>query len=62
MTNISLRAVNHALRDGDILYESPKKKKPFLNQDDAIVRLHFAKKYQNKPIEFWRKVIFTDET
>ena len=37
------------------------KKKPMLNGDHKKARLEFAKKYVNKPVEFWESVIFSDE-
>jgi transposase len=37
-------------------------KKPLLTKRHKEMRLKFAKKYVNQPPEFWRKVVFTDET
>jgi transposase len=36
--------------------------KPMLTPTQAKRRLDFARKYVNKPAEFWRKVIFSDES
>ena len=54
--------MNSILKNNQIVYEGPKKKKPFINAERALVRLHFAKKYVKKSDAFWRNVIFTDET
>lgn len=37
-------------------------KKPFMNDANRQKRLEFAKMYLNKPIEFWKNVIFSDES
>ena len=38
------------------------RKKPILAKRMRKSRLEFFNKYKNKPVEFWRKVIFSDET
>ena len=37
------------------------KKKPLLSVKNKRARLQFALKYKDKPVSFWKKVIFTDE-
>lgn len=37
------------------------RKKPFISKVNQKKRLEFAKEYVNKPEEFWRNVIFSDE-
>ena len=38
------------------------RRKPWINATNRKKRLQFAKKYVSKPEEFWKRVIFTDET
>lgn len=38
------------------------RRKPLLTKVHKKRRLEFAKKYQNQPLEFWKKVIFSDES
>ena len=37
-------------------------KKPFLNKRQKRKRFDFCKKYQNKDLNFWKRVIFSDES
>ncbi len=37
-------------------------KKPFISQHNQQRRLKFAKKYKDKPIEFWKSVLWSDES
>ena len=37
-------------------------RKPLLTRRHRSLRLAFARKYVNKPLDFWRSVLFTDET
>lgn len=59
---MSQSSVSTCLKHNNIVYEAPKSKKPYLNSEDAKVRLHFAYKYLLMPIAFWMRIIFTDET
>lgn len=38
------------------------RRKPFLKSEHKTRRLQFAKKYVSSPPEFWKRVIFTDES
>lgn len=38
------------------------RKKPYINDVNRRKRLAFAKEHQNKPPEFWRRVLWSDET
>ena len=38
------------------------KKKPFISRINMEKRINFAKKYVKKPIGFWKKIIWSDET
>lgn len=44
------------------LFGRKKAKKPFLNRQQRKARMNFAKLYLEKDENFWRSVIFTDET
>jgi transposase len=37
-------------------------KKPFISKKNQKLRLKFALKYRHKPIEFWRSVLWSDES
>ncbi len=36
--------------------------KPFVNETNRVKRLNFAIAYVDKPLSFWKQVIFTDES
>ena len=38
------------------------RKKPFISEANREKRLTFAKEYVNRPIEFWKNIIFSDES
>ena len=38
------------------------KKKPFLTKNMAQRRLAFAKKYRHHPLDFWHRIIYSDES
>ncbi|GFW15047.1 uncharacterized protein TNCV_983391 [Trichonephila clavipes] len=38
------------------------RKKPYISEVNRKRRLEFAMKYKNKPMDFWKKVIFSDES
>ncbi|CAK9801095.1 Transposable element Tc1 transposase [Anthophora plagiata] len=38
------------------------RKRPFINERNRLKRLEFAKAYVDKPLEFWKHVIFSDES
>jgi hypothetical protein len=39
-----------------------RKKKPFINERNRRKRLEFARAYVDKPIDFWKTVLFSDES
>ncbi|CAK9796647.1 Transposable element Tc1 transposase [Anthophora quadrimaculata] len=38
------------------------RKRPLINNRNKKKRLEFAKKYANQPVEFWKRVLWTDES
>src|SRR5215813_12483946 len=38
------------------------RKKPYLKPDHIKLRLQFAKAHINEPMEYWKKVIWSDES
>lgn len=38
------------------------RKKPFSSKEHVERRLEFAKKYENMPFSFWKKVLWSDES
>jgi hypothetical protein len=42
--------------------EERQEKKTFINERNRKKRLEFARAYVNKPIDFWKTVLFTDES
>ncbi|GFX72901.1 transposable element Tcb1 transposase [Trichonephila clavipes] len=38
------------------------RKKPYISEVNRKRRLEFVMKYKNKPMDFWKKVIFSDES
>jgi len=43
-------------------YSRTPRKKPLISEKTRALRLEFAKKHLNKDMEFWKKVLFTDES
>lgn len=44
------------------IYGRSARRKPFISETNREKRLGFARTYVNKPIEFWKQVIFSDES
>lgn len=63
LLNIPLDVSNirRRLRQGQ-LYSAVAKKRPFISDVNRKKRLLFAKKYYRKPIDFWKRVLWTDES
>lgn len=38
------------------------RKKPYLSKENMVKRKEFAKQYKDQPLEFWKNVIFSDES
>lgn len=38
------------------------RKKPFISEKNRKIRIEFAKKYKNKYFEYWKNILFTDES
>lgn len=53
--------VRKAVEDARYKSRTPRRK-PFVNYVNKNIRLHFSKEYQNAPPEFWRNVLFSDES
>ncbi|GFX95448.1 transposable element Tc1 transposase [Trichonephila clavipes] len=51
----------NVLHDAHIYGRSPRKK-PLITERNRLKRLEFTKEYINKPIDFWKNVIFSDES
>lgn len=60
LANISSQTVRRRSKEAQIRCFSARRK-PLLSKINIEKRLFFAKKFVNKPIEFWEKVIWTDE-
>jgi len=58
---VSAQTVRNVLHSAKI-YGRAARKKPFINDKNRQKRLGFAKAYINKPMEFWKNVIFSDES
>ncbi|GFW11316.1 transposable element Tcb2 transposase [Trichonephila clavipes] len=55
---ICAQSVRNVLHEAHICGRSPRKK-PLITERN---RLEFSKEYFNKPIDFWKNVIFSDES
>ncbi|GFV82307.1 transposable element Tc1 transposase [Trichonephila clavipes] len=59
--SVSADTVRNVIRHA--VYSSPvARKKPFINLQNQKKRLEFAKTHQLKTDNFWKKVIFSDES
>lgn len=59
--SISDRTVRRRLQEAD-LQSRFARKRPLINKINKKKRLEFAKKYANEPVEFWKRVLWTDES
>lgn len=59
--NISSRTVRRRLNE-EGLKNCVARRKPHISKMNKKKRLDFAKKYINKPLSFWKRVIWSDES
>ncbi|GFU69496.1 transposable element Tcb2 transposase [Trichonephila clavipes] len=59
--SVSAQTVRNGLHSAGLKARTPRKK-PYISEVTRKRRLEFAMKYKNKPMEFWKKVIFSDES
>ncbi|GFW69524.1 transposable element Tcb1 transposase [Trichonephila clavipes] len=59
--SVSAQTVRNVLHSAGLKARIPRKK-PYINEVNRKRRLEFAMKYKNKPMDFWKKVIFSDES
>lgn len=60
--NISSRTVRRRLEKDFKLPARRPARKPMLTKKQRQMRIKFCKKYKDKPVEWWDKVMFTDES
>ena len=60
-TTVTAQTIRNVLHSATI-YGRAARKKPFINDTNRRKRLGFAKAYVNKPMEFWKNCIFSDES
>ncbi|GFW43594.1 transposable element Tcb2 transposase [Trichonephila clavipes] len=53
--------VRNVLHSAGLKARTPRKK-PYISEVNRKRRLEFAMKYKNKPMDFWKRVIFSDES
>lgn len=58
---VSAQTIRNRLHDSQFRSRVARKK-PFLKDDHKQARLDFALRHQYKPIEFWRKILWSDES
>ena len=58
---VSVETVRNVLRKNNYNARVPRKKS-FINQKNRKLRLDFAKHHESKPDEYWKDVIFVDES
>lgn len=59
--NVTMRTINNRIHEFGIRSYF-KIKKPLLRKQNVKKRLQFAKKYVNKPLSFWKTILWTDES
>ncbi|GFX03397.1 transposable element Tcb2 transposase [Trichonephila clavipes] len=59
--SVSAQTVRNGLHSTGLKARTPRKK-PYISEVTRKRRLQFAMKYKNKPMDFWGKVIFSDES
>lgn len=60
-TTVSSQTIRNILHKAQLRGRIPRKK-PFISEVNRQKRLQFAKDYVDKPVEFWKNVIFSDES
>lgn len=60
-TSVSETTIRRRLHDANLRGHIARKK-PLLTSIHKKRRLEFARKYSDKPIEFWKRVVFSDES
>ena len=62
LTNISEQTIRNRILElcGYSSYWSVHK--PYISEANRIKRLNFANKYINKPVSYWRKIVWSDES
>lgn len=58
---ISQPTIHRRLREANIKKYTTQKK-PFISKANKLKRLKFAREHINKPLEFWRNILWTDES
>jgi len=59
--NVSERTVRRRLREAG-LKNNFALRRPLIRKANKIKRLEFAKKYADKPVDFWKKILWSDES
>ncbi|GFW03070.1 transposable element Tcb2 transposase [Trichonephila clavipes] len=59
--SVSAQTVRNVLHSAGLTARTPRKK-PYVCEVNRKRRLEFAMKYKNKPMDFWERVIFSDES
>ncbi|GFT17183.1 transposable element Tcb1 transposase [Trichonephila clavipes] len=59
--SVSAQTVRNVLHSAGLKARTPRKK-PYISEVNRKRRLEFAMKYKNKPMDFWEKIIFSDES
>ncbi|GFV86783.1 transposable element Tcb1 transposase [Trichonephila clavipes] len=59
--SVSAQTVRNVLHGAGLKTRTPRKK-PYISEVNGKRRLDFTMKYKNKPMDFWKKVIFSDES
>lgn len=59
--NVSNKTIERRLREANF-HSRLARKRPFINKRNKIKRLKFAKMYVDMPIDFWKKVVWSDES
>ncbi|GFT24054.1 transposable element Tcb1 transposase [Trichonephila clavipes] len=59
--SVSAQTVRNVLHSAGLKARTPRKK-PYISEVNRKRRLEFAMKYKNKPMDFWKRVIFSDES
>ncbi|GFW76434.1 transposable element Tcb1 transposase [Trichonephila clavipes] len=59
--SVSVQTIRNVLHSADLNSRTPRKK-PYISEVNRKRCIEFAMKYKNKPMDFWKKVIFSDES
>lgn len=61
LLNVSRKTIGRRIKEANFNSRSPRRK-PYISAINKKKRLNFAKKFVNKPLSFWKRIVWSDES